>query len=157
MNALPPPPGMPGGGNWLATVPDDLRQLLTDFMGTSDIVQPQASIHQGRDLPRVGLRPRQPGPTQAMAKVELTRHLFAYFPQLEGRELVVDAATVADVVRGMEAIAPGFAFYVCDERGRLRTHVNIFIGEDRVADRKRLTDTVEEDSRVFIFQALSGG
>ncbi|HEX9843802.1 MAG TPA: MoaD/ThiS family protein [bacterium] len=92
-----------------------------------------------------------------MAKVELTRHLFAYFPHLEGQDLVVDAATVADVVRGMEALAPGFAFYVCDERGRLRTHVNIFIGTDRVADRARLSDRVTADSRVFIMQALSGG
>jgi hypothetical protein len=92
-----------------------------------------------------------------MAKVELTRHLYAFFPQLEGRELVVDASTVADVVRAMEGIAPGFGFYVCDERGRLRTHVNIFIGDNRVADRARLTDRVEADSRVFIMQALSGG
>lgn len=92
-----------------------------------------------------------------MAKVELTRHLYAYFPHLEGQELIVDAATVADVVQALEGLAPGFAFYVCDERGRLRTHVNIFIGENRIADRTRLTDRVEPDSRVFIMQALSGG
>jgi hypothetical protein len=92
-----------------------------------------------------------------MAKVELTRHLYAYFPHLEGQELVVDASTVAEVVRELEKIAPGFAFYVCDERGRLRTHVNIFIGEDRVADRTRLTDRLAADARVYIMQALSGG
>ena len=92
-----------------------------------------------------------------MATVQLTRHLYQFFPALEGRELVVQAATVADVVRAMEEIAPGFAFYVCDERGRLRTHVNIFVGEERVADRGRLSDPVAPDSRVFIMQALSGG
>jgi sulfur-carrier protein len=92
-----------------------------------------------------------------MATVQLTTHLFTYFPDLKGKELVVEAATVAEVVREMEKIAPGFAFYVCDERGRLRTHVNIFIGEERVADRGRLSDRVEPDSRVFIMQALSGG
>jgi hypothetical protein len=92
-----------------------------------------------------------------MAKVELTRHLYALFPQLEGQELVVDASSVAEVVGGLERLAPGFAFYVCDERGRVRTHVNIFIGQDRVIDRARLTDRVEPDSRVFIMQALSGG
>ena len=92
-----------------------------------------------------------------MAKVELTRHLFTFFPQLAGKELRVDAATVADVVREMERIAPGFAFYVCDERGRLRTHVNIFVGEESIADRTRLSDPVGPDARVFIMQALSGG
>jgi sulfur-carrier protein len=93
----------------------------------------------------------------AMARVELTRHLFTFFPQLEGKELEVEATNVAEVVQEMEKLAPGFAFYVCDERGRLRTHVNVFIGDDRIADRERLTDKVYPDTRVFILQALSGG
>ena len=92
-----------------------------------------------------------------MAKVELTRHLYAFFPGLEGKELVVEAASVADVVNEIEKIAPGFAFYVCDERGSLRMHVNNFIEEEMIADRVRLSDPVRPDSRVFILQALSGG
>jgi molybdopterin synthase sulfur carrier subunit len=92
-----------------------------------------------------------------MAKVELTKHLFQFFPHLEGKELVVEAATVADVVRGLDAIAPGIAFYLCDERGRLRPHVNVFIGEEAVIDRRELSDRIEADSRVTIMQALSGG
>jgi sulfur-carrier protein len=92
-----------------------------------------------------------------MAKVELTKHLFQFFPHLEGKELVVEAATVADVVRGLDAIAPGIAFYLCDERGRLRPHVNVYIGEEAVIDRRELSDRVEAGSRVFVMQALSGG
>ncbi|MCA9607084.1 MAG: MoaD/ThiS family protein [Myxococcales bacterium] len=92
-----------------------------------------------------------------MARVELTRHLFSFFPDLEGRELVIEAATVAEVVEGMEAIAPGFAFYVCDELGRLRRHVNVFVDEERVEDRRALSDRVGPDTRVLIMQALSGG
>lgn len=92
-----------------------------------------------------------------MAKVELTRHLYTFFPDLEGRDILVEASTVADVVRQMDKVAPGFAFYVCDERGRLRRHVNIFVEDERIADRQRLTDRVEPNSRVFIMQALSGG
>lgn len=93
----------------------------------------------------------------AMVKVELTRHLYNFFPKLEGEEIRVEASTVAEVVRQVDAIAPGFAFYVCDERGRLRTHVNIFIEEELIADRARLSDPVKPGSRVFILQALSGG
>ncbi|MEZ4219294.1 MAG: MoaD/ThiS family protein [Polyangiaceae bacterium] len=92
-----------------------------------------------------------------MARVELTRHLFEFFPQLAGKELVVEAATVADAVAEVEKLAPGFAFYVCDELGRLRQHVNIFIDEDRLCDRRRLSDPVNDASRVLIMQALSGG
>jgi hypothetical protein len=92
-----------------------------------------------------------------MPRVELTKHLFQFFPQLAGKELVVDGATVAEVVRALDVLAPGIAFYVCDEHGRLRQHVNIFIEEAPVVDRRALSDCVEPGSRVFIIQALSGG
>jgi hypothetical protein len=92
-----------------------------------------------------------------MPKVELTQHLFQFFPDLKGKELVVEAATLAEVVQEMEKIAPGFAFYVCDERGRLRQHVNVFIQNEMVLDRQRLSDRVGPDARVLIMQALSGG
>jgi molybdopterin synthase sulfur carrier subunit len=92
-----------------------------------------------------------------MATVELTNHLYQFFPALQGRTLTVEGATVADIVRGLEALAPGFAFYVCDEAGRLRQHVIVFVGDARVRDRATLRDPVAPDARVLILQALSGG
>ncbi len=92
-----------------------------------------------------------------MASVVITRNLLAFFPQLADEDLSVEATTVAAVIAELERRAPGFAFYVCDELGRLRTHVNVFVGEERVNDRTRLTDAVGPDTRVFIMQALSGG
>ena len=92
-----------------------------------------------------------------MPHVTLARHLYAFFPKLEGKEINVDAETAADVVKEMEKLAPGFAFYICDERGSLRTHVNLFIEENMVSDRKKLSDRVKPDSKVYILQALSGG
>ena len=94
---------------------------------------------------------------RAMATVELTSHLYQFFPALKGQTLSVPAQTVKEVVQGIEALAPGFAFYVCDEAGRVRQHVNIFVGEERIRDRATLTDRVGPESRVFILQALSGG
>lgn len=92
-----------------------------------------------------------------MARVALTSHLHAFFPALEGRDLEVDAADVAGVVAALEKRAPGFAFYVCDERGRLRRHVNVYVEGERIRDRATLTDPVGSESRVLILQALSGG
>jgi molybdopterin synthase sulfur carrier subunit len=89
--------------------------------------------------------------------VELTSHLHAFFPSLGREPLAVEARTVADVVRALEARAPGFAFYVCDEQGRLRRHVNVFVGPERVRDRATLGDAVAPGDRVLILQALSGG
>jgi len=92
-----------------------------------------------------------------MVTVQLTANLGAFFPDLSREDLVVEASTVAEVVREVDKIAPGFAFYVCDERGRLRNHVNIFVEKERVADRQKLSDRVEPSARVLILQALSGG
>jgi len=92
-----------------------------------------------------------------MVHVQLTRHLFAHFPQLEGQALDVEAADVAGVVRALEARAPGIGFYLCDERGRLRPHVNVFIGNALIRDRRNLSDAVSTGDKVSILQALSGG
>lgn len=92
-----------------------------------------------------------------MPLVDVTNHLYQFFPDLKGREIRVDGVTVGEVLAAMEEIAPGLAFYVCDERGRVRQHVNIFIGDERIRDRTTLTDPVGPDERVFIIQALSGG
>jgi hypothetical protein len=92
-----------------------------------------------------------------MATVEVTKHLWELLPSLRNKTLEVNAATVAEVVAEVERLAPGFAFYICDERGCLRTHVNIFVGQERISDRTRLSDPVNADSKVLIMQALSGG
>ncbi len=98
-----------------------------------------------------------PSKIRAMAHVELTPHLFQFFPQLEGRALVIEGSTVAELIRGLETTAPGIAFYLCDERGRLRQHVNLYVESERVKDRVGLTDALLPHARVFIMQALSGG
>jgi sulfur-carrier protein len=92
-----------------------------------------------------------------VASVEITKHLWEFLPTLRDKVLTVDARTVAEVVAEVERVAPGFTYYICDERGCLRTHVNIFVGQERIRDRTRLSDPVEAESRVLIMQALSGG
>ena len=92
-----------------------------------------------------------------MPTVELTSHLFEFFPTLRARPLVVEGRTVGEVVQALEARAPGFAFYVCDEAGRLRRHVLVYVGEAPLRDRATLCDPVDPGARVLIVQALSGG
>jgi hypothetical protein len=91
-----------------------------------------------------------------MAIVRLTSHLHAYFKSLEG-DTQVRGGTLAEVIAELEARAPGFAFYVCDEAGRLRQHVLVYVDGSRSTDRATLTDPVGPGSEVLIVQALSGG
>ncbi len=92
-----------------------------------------------------------------MPAVEMTSHLYRFFPVLENHKIRVRAGSVADVLREVDAIAPGFSDYILDERGALRRHVNISINNTLVIDRKKLTDYAADDTTVYIFQALSGG
>ena len=91
-----------------------------------------------------------------MAQVRFTRHLSRYFPNLAKRE-VVSGKPVAEVVAALDERHPGLGAYIVDERGSIRKHVNIYLGQELIHDRKNLLDPVEEDDEVFIFQALSGG
>jgi len=90
-----------------------------------------------------------------MAHVAFTKHLQRFFPALADGE--VAGATVRELIDALERRHPGLASYLIDETGRLRRHVNIFIGDEPVGDRQRLSDRVAPEACVFILQALSGG
>ena len=92
-----------------------------------------------------------------MPSVEMTQHLYRFFPQLENRTITVPAGSVAEILNAINEIAPGFTEYVLDEHGALRRHVNLSINDTLVIDRKTLSDRVQDDETVYIFQALSGG
>lgn len=52
---------------------------------------------------------------------------------------------------------PEIRSYILDDQNRLRQHVAVFVDEKPVRDRDGLSDAVNDDSKVFILQALSGG
>ncbi|HEX9922160.1 MAG TPA: MoaD/ThiS family protein [Anaerolineae bacterium] len=90
-----------------------------------------------------------------MPYVKFTSHLRRFFPDLGEGD--VAGRTVAEVVEALDEHYPGLAGYLVDERGALRRHVNIFVGNQLIRDREQLQDPVAADDKVFIFQALSGG
>ena len=90
-----------------------------------------------------------------MPQVSFTSALKRFYPSLETQR--VEARTVAEILNKLEEHYPGLKDYLVDELGRLRKHVNIYIGEQLVSDRESLRDEVGEKDEVLIFQALSGG
>ena len=90
-----------------------------------------------------------------MPQVKFTPNLKRYFPDL--CPCHIDAATVADAVNEIDRRWRGLGDYIVDEQGSLRKHVNIFIGDELVRDKRTLSDTLCADSKIYIMQALSGG
>ena len=65
--------------------------------------------------------------------------------------------TVREIVNNLDNQFPGFADYLLHENGEVRQHVNIFLDEKMISDRKELSDSVDDINQIFIMQALSGG
>lgn len=47
--------------------------------------------------------------------------------------------------------------YVLDEHGALRFHMAIYVNGVPIADRRGLSDAVDDTAEIFVMQALSGG
>lgn len=69
----------------------------------------------------------------------------------------VPGGTVRALLDEVFAANPHLRTYLLDDQGRLRRHVNVFVNDQQVTDRRGLSDPVASHDQVFVFQALSGG
>ena len=70
-----------------------------------------------------------------------------------GSEHPLDAATVGELMRALEAAQPPLAGWILDERGRIRRHINVFVNGELGSQE---TEVGAED-RVDVLPAISGG
>jgi len=87
-----------------------------------------------------------------MPKVVLPSQLQSYSGGLSRTD--APGETVAAVLEALDARWPGIRFRVIDEQDRIRRHMRIYVGQDRILDIDR---AVGEGDEVLIFGALSGG
>lgn len=86
-----------------------------------------------------------------MAVVRLRRPL----KQLAGdrAEHALDAQTVAGLLRALERDHPALEGWILDERGRIRRHINVFVGGERGTEET----PVAASDHVDVLPAISGG
>jgi hypothetical protein len=89
-----------------------------------------------------------------MAQVTFTSNLRRH---REARTAEAEGGTVREVLERVFAGDPLLRSYVLDDQGRLRRHVNVFVGGRMVADRRALSDRVGPADEIYVLQALSGG
>lgn len=65
--------------------------------------------------------------------------------------------SVQEVLAAYFAVIPMARSYVLDDQGALRRHMTIFVDGEMIRDRYKLSDPVNDDSIVHVFQSLSGG
>jgi molybdopterin converting factor small subunit len=69
------------------------------------------------------------------------------------KELQLDGATVAEVLRALEREHPGVEGWILDERGKIREHINVFVNREYGREETALGP----EDRVQILPAISGG
>ncbi len=90
-----------------------------------------------------------------MAKIRFTSALTRFFPNLA--EMEIEGHTVQEALSNVEKKYPGILTYLTEDNGQLRKHVNIFLGDELIKDRRTLKDEIAPQDELLIFQALSGG
>ena len=72
-------------------------------------------------------------------------------------EVEVQASTVGEALKALDAAHPGFSERLFDEDGELRRFVNVFLGEEDVRFLEGLATAVSEGAVVSVVPAVAGG
>jgi molybdopterin synthase sulfur carrier subunit len=72
-------------------------------------------------------------------------------------QIPLAAANVRDALVELERNHPALYAGICDETGRVRRHVNLFVNKAHIRDRDGLDTALAQGDTVFILPAVSGG
>lgn len=72
-------------------------------------------------------------------------------------EIEIDGETVESLIGNMEASYPGIKDRLCDESGKVRRFINIYINEEDIRFLDGTDSTVKAGDRVSIVPAIAGG
>lgn len=69
----------------------------------------------------------------------------------------VNGASVREAFDALFERHPQLRRYLLTDTGAVRRHVNVFLNETLIEDRRTLSDTVAPDDTIHVIQAVSGG
>jgi sulfur-carrier protein len=72
-------------------------------------------------------------------------------------EVEVEASTVAEALKALEAAHPGFGERLFDDSGELRRFVNVFVADEDIRFLDGVNTEVADGSTVSIVPAVAGG
>jgi len=92
-----------------------------------------------------------------MITIELPRVLAPFANSNSVVTVDESCQTVRDALAALGSRFPGVVDRVVDERGDVRTHVNVFLNEESIRLMDGLDTRVPEQSNLMIVAAVSGG
>ncbi|MBI4397716.1 MAG: MoaD/ThiS family protein [Candidatus Omnitrophica bacterium] len=72
-------------------------------------------------------------------------------------EVEISAATVSQLLENLEKNFPGIRSRICDESGKLRRFVNVYINEEDIRFLAGEASRLKEGDEVSIVPAIAGG
>jgi len=72
-------------------------------------------------------------------------------------EVPVEAGTVGDALKALDAAHPGIGERIFDDAGELRRFVNVFVADEDVRFQQGLGTTVQDGQTISIVPAVAGG
>ncbi|HUY86152.1 MAG TPA: ubiquitin-like small modifier protein 1 [Acidimicrobiales bacterium] len=72
-------------------------------------------------------------------------------------EVTVEASTVGEALKALEAAHPGIGERIFDESGKLRRFVNVFLSDEDVRFLDGLTTATLDGQTISIVPAVAGG
>lgn len=72
-------------------------------------------------------------------------------------EFVISASSVRAALEEIERRYPALYSSICDETGKVRRHINVFVNTSHMRDREGLDTVLVPGDEVTILPAVSGG
>lgn len=72
-------------------------------------------------------------------------------------EVEVEASDIGGLIEALEGKFPGIKERICDEQGKIRRFVNIYLNEEDVRFLNKEETPVKSEDRVSIVPAIAGG
>ena len=72
-------------------------------------------------------------------------------------EVSVDGSTIQELIANLEKSYPGIRERICDEQGKLRRFVNLYVNEEDIRFLKGDKTALKDGDEVSIIPAIAGG
>ena len=72
-------------------------------------------------------------------------------------EVVLEGATIGELIDNLEAAHPGMKERLCDENGEIRRFVNVYLNDEDVRFLEGRNTALKDSDEVSIVPAIAGG